>query len=177
MGGWIPFQTLLVSLLGTLLPLLRRLVPEMSLSSRQIPLPFPILTCNGYDDADLERSAIAIRKVRHYAKTLGIIFRDEVAPGHDVKTNEQIKDYVRAFGWGHHAIGTAKMGTNDDNMAVVDGQFKVRGAQSLRVVDSSVLPNHPGFYVMIPLYMLAEKASDDIAKGNVTISPASLGCM
>jgi choline dehydrogenase len=140
------------------------------------PFAVPAIDFNGYEDEDLERSVVAIRMIRKMAKKFGLFFRDEVAPGHDVKTDEDIKAYIRAFAWGHHSIGTAKMGATDDVMAVVDGQFKVRGAQSLRVVDSSVLPSHPGFYVMIPLYMLAEKASDDIARDNVTISPASLGC-
>lgn len=143
--------------------------------------PFEVVKIdfNGYDDEDLARSAVAIRMVRKWVKTLplaGLIFHDEDAPGPKVKSEEDIKAYVSAFGWGHHAIGTAKMGANSDIMAVVDGKFKLRGVQNLRIADASVFPNHAGFYPMIPIYMMAEKAAEDIINDDVTINPASLGC-
>jgi choline dehydrogenase len=140
--------------------------------------PFDVVDIdfNGYDDDDLTKSADAISWIRKLAKSLGPLFSHEIVPGSDVKSEEDIKAFVSRRGWGHHAIGTAKMGASSDPMAVVDGQFRVRGVQSLRVADASVLPNHPGFYVMIPLYMLAEKAADDIIKENFTINPASFSC-
>jgi choline dehydrogenase-like flavoprotein len=39
-----------------------------------------------------------------------------------------------------HPVGTAKMGTDDDPMAVIDGQLRVRGVDGLRVIDASVMP-------------------------------------
>jgi len=45
---------------------------------------------------------------------------------------------------------------------VVDGNFLVYGTNNLRVVDASVFPNIPGYYPMIPLLMISEKASDVI---------------
>ena len=49
-------------------------------------------------------------------------------------------------------------------MAVLDSQFRVRGVEGLRVVDASVFPKIPGFYIALPLYIVAEKASDVIVK-------------
>jgi len=43
---------------------------------------------------------------------------------------------------------------------VVDNNFKVYGTQNLRVVDSSIFPNIPGYYPMVPILMISEKASD-----------------
>ena len=59
---------------------------------------------------------------------------------------------------------TAAIGADDDPMAVLDSEFKVRGTEGLRVVDASVFPKIPGFYIALPLYIVAEKASDVIIK-------------
>ena len=59
-------------------------------------------------------------------------------------------------------------------MAVVNGQFQVHGVKSLRVVDASVFPEQPGLFPMISIYMLAEKATEDILQANITIG--DLGC-
>ncbi len=38
----------------------------------------------------------------------------------------------------------------------------MRGVQGLRVVDASVFARIPGFFVVMPIYMIAEKAADAI---------------
>lgn len=45
-------------------------------------------------------------------------------------------------------------------MAVVDNQFRVYGKKNLRVVDASVFPRIPGYFIVTSVYMIAEKASD-----------------
>jgi choline dehydrogenase-like flavoprotein len=48
-------------------------------------------------------------------------------------------------------------------MAVLDGNFKVRGGiKNLRVVDASVFPRIPGFFIVSSIYLIAEKAADVI---------------
>ena len=47
-------------------------------------------------------------------------------------------------------------------MAVVDGDFRVYGTRNLRVVDASVFPRIPGYFILTPIYMISEKASDVI---------------
>jgi choline dehydrogenase-like flavoprotein len=47
-------------------------------------------------------------------------------------------------------------------MAVVDSRFRVHGVEGLRVVDASVFPRIPGFFIVTPVYMVSEKASDVI---------------
>jgi len=49
-----------------------------------------------------------------------------------------------------------------DSLAVLDSNFRVRGTTNLRVVDASVFPYIPGFFIVIPIYMIAEKASEVI---------------
>jgi choline dehydrogenase len=49
-------------------------------------------------------------------------------------------------------------------MAVVDSEFRVHGTQNLRVVDASVFPRIPGFFIVSAIYMISEKAADVILK-------------
>lgn len=88
----------------------------------------------------------------------------EVWPGADVQTPEEIDTFVRDEAWGHHASCSAKIGGDDDPMAVLDSRFNVRGVDGLRVVDASVFPEIPGFFILMPILMVSERASDVIVE-------------
>jgi choline dehydrogenase-like flavoprotein len=45
---------------------------------------------------------------------------------------------------------------------VVDSGFRVYGTRGLRVVDASVFPRIPGFFIVSAVYMIGEKAADVI---------------
>ena len=68
-------------------------------------------------------------------------------PAPSVRTREDIARYVRDNAWGHHASCTCPIGADGDPMAVLDGRFRVRGTRGLRVVDASVFPRIPGFFI------------------------------
>ncbi|KAJ7144365.1 glucose-methanol-choline oxidoreductase, partial [Mycena epipterygia] len=87
---------------------------------------------------------------------------ERVFPAPSVQTDEQIKDHILENVFGHHACCTNKMGVASDPMAVLDGNFRVRGVANLRVVDISSWPIIPGFFVATPTYMMSEKAADVI---------------
>ena len=88
--------------------------------------------------------------------------RQEVLPGPEVQTDKQIRNYIRNQAWGHHCSCTAKIGRRDDPMAVIDNNFKVYGTKNLRVVDACVFPHIPGYFIVLPIYMISEKAADVI---------------
>ena len=89
--------------------------------------------------------------------------REEIAPGPSVpSTREAIAKWVTNNAWGHHASCSCRMGPDGDPMAVVDSRFRVIGAQGLRIVDASVFPRIPGFFIVAPIYMISEKATDAI---------------
>ncbi|MGE0814038.1 MAG: GMC family oxidoreductase [Vicinamibacterales bacterium] len=85
----------------------------------------------------------------------------EVLPGPQVADDAAVKDHVRFNAWGHHACGTCAIGPEDQG-GVVDGRFRVHGIDGLRVVDASVFPAIPGFFIASAVYMIGEKAADAI---------------
>ena len=98
-------------------------------------------------------------------------FRDkELAPGPDVKTDDDLDAFIRATALtAHHPCGTCKMGTDD--MAVVDPELKVRGVGGLRVIDASVFPDLVGGNINAPTIMIAERTSD-LIRGKAPLAPA-----
>jgi choline dehydrogenase len=87
----------------------------------------------------------------------------EIQPGERVRTDDEIDAFIRekvesAF----HPSCTCKMGRLRDAMAVVDKETRVIGVESLRVVDSSIMPSITTGNLNAPTIMLAEKAADHI---------------
>jgi len=83
----------------------------------------------------------------------------EVYPGRQVDEQAEIAEFVRNQSWGHHASCTAPIGRAGDPNAVLDSHFRVQGTSGLRVVDASVFPRIPGFFIVVPIYMVSEKAA------------------
>jgi choline dehydrogenase len=121
---------------------------------------------NGEGDKDLQATYEGFQFARKAFDSLIPLDGDfdEVWPGNIVTNREEAKQFLKDEAWGHHASCTCPIGSDDDPMAVLDSQFKVRGTDGLRVVDASVFPKIPGFYIALPLYMVAEKASNVIIK-------------
>lgn len=86
----------------------------------------------------------------------------ELLPGPAVKTRQDIKEFIKNEAWGHHASCSCKIGLDTDPLAVLDKDFKVYGTKNLRVVDASVFPRIPGFFIVTAIYMISEKATDVI---------------
>jgi choline dehydrogenase len=86
----------------------------------------------------------------------------EIWPGPDLTTDDDIRKFVRDNAWGHHACGTCAIGPDNDPTAVLDSDFRVRGVSGLRIVDASVFPRIPGYFIATAIYMVSEKAADVI---------------
>lgn len=126
------------------------------------------------DPLDQQTAVAGLRWARELAQQpeLAKYIEHELEPGADLKTDEELLEYARETGGTiYHPVGTCKMGADGDKMAVVDDQLRVRGVESLRVVDASVMPRLVSGNTNAPTIAIAEKASDMIratAKERVT---------
>jgi choline dehydrogenase len=110
---------------------------------------------------DLSAVVTAIRFARQLSTGLDELFDYEESPGVDLQTDAQLIQYVHDRAWGHHASCSCAIGPPQSG-GVLDSDFRVHGVQGLRVVDASVFPRIPGFFIAAAVYMIAEKAADVI---------------
>ena len=112
---------------------------------------------------DLDSVVDGIRFVRRLTDQLRKknIIADETLPGEELQSDDELRQYVRNNAWGHHASCTCAIGSREAG-GVLDSRFRVHGTQGLRVVDASVFPRIPGFFIACAVYMIGEKAADVI---------------
>jgi choline dehydrogenase-like flavoprotein len=112
---------------------------------------------------DLDSVVEGIKLVRTLTEKLkrdGLIEREEL-PGEQLRTEDELRDFVRDNAWGHHASCTCRIGPREQG-GVLGSDFRVHGTHGLRVVDASVFPRIPGFFIVSAVYMIGEKAADVI---------------
>ncbi|AWI62397.1 GMC family oxidoreductase [Sinorhizobium fredii] len=112
-------------------------------------------------NVDLDAVVEGIRFVRKAVDGMDDLVADEEEPGRNITSANALRDYVRDNAWGHHACGTCAIGPPALG-GVVDSAFRVHGISGLRVVDASVFPRIPGYFLATAVYMVAEKAADVI---------------
>lgn len=113
--------------------------------------------------ADLDAVVDGIKFVRRINSKLrdeGMI-AEERLPGERLQSEDELRDFVRDNAWGHHASCSCPIGPRERG-GVLDGNFRVHGVSGLRVVDASVFPRIPGFFIVSAVYMIGEKAADVI---------------
>jgi choline dehydrogenase len=99
-----------------------------------------------------------VRRVTEALKQKDLLDREEL-PGAEVTSDDDLAQFVRSHAWGHHACGTCAISPRDRG-GVLASDFSVHGTRNLRVVDASVFPRIPGFFIVSSVYMVAEKAAD-----------------
>jgi choline dehydrogenase-like flavoprotein/cytochrome P450 len=120
-------------------------------------------------EADLAALRDGVRQVREINRRIGAL-SSEVQPGATKPDGStDLDDWLRNEAWGHHACGTCRLGRDSwqedvsklsDGYAVVDSKFRVHGTRDLRIVDASVFPRIPGYFIVTSVFMLSEKAAD-----------------
>jgi choline dehydrogenase-like flavoprotein len=136
------------------------------------PRDTPLIDFNYFEEGsdtageDLDSVVAGIRFVRRLTRKLkaeGWVTAEE-QPGDALQSDDELKDFVRTRAWGHHASCTCAIGPRATG-GVLGGDFRVHGTHGLRVVDASVFPRIPGFFIASAVYMIAEKAADAILAG------------
>jgi choline dehydrogenase len=130
------------------------------------PLDKPLIHPNYLAaEADLTRLVQGVRMARQIFATRAFApwAQQELTPGPDVRTDGQLRSWVRqnadSF---HHQGGSCKMGS--DEAAVVDPHLRVYGVEGLRVADASVMPSVPSGNCHAAILMIAERAADFVKK-------------
>ena len=113
-------------------------------------------------EADQRVAAESLRVTRRIVSQPALARFDpvEYKPGVQYQSDE---DLVRLAGeiatTIFHPVGTTKMGTDSDPLAVLDSQLRVRGVDALRVVDAGAMPTITSGNTNSPTLMMAEQAA------------------
>jgi len=118
---------------------------------------------NDVEGQDLDSVVDGIKFVRRMTAELKEenLIAEEELPGEAVQSDADLRTFVRDHAWGHHASCTCAIGEREEG-GVLDSHFRVHGVSGLRVVDASVFPRIPGFFIASSIYMIGEKAADVI---------------
>lgn len=113
------------------------------------------------DDHDLEVMVEGIKIARNILKgpALDEYRGAEYLPGDAVRTDDEIRDYIRNNTQTiYHPVGTCKMGP--DGMSVVDSKLRVHGIRGLRVADASIMPRIINGNTNATCMVIGEKCAD-----------------
>lgn len=120
------------------------------------------------DEVDLKMTVEGLKMMRDIMgqPALAKHIKKEHYPGAGVKSEQDHIDYVRQHGrTSYHPVGTCKMGSESDALAVVDPALRVRGIDGLRVCCSSTMPSLVSSNTNAASIMIGEKAAD-LIRGN-----------
>lgn len=124
----------------------------------------PVIAPNYLSTADDRKvAADSLRLTRKIIQSaaLGPYSPDEYKPGKQYQTDEELIKAAGDIGTTiFHPVGTCKMGRDDDPMAVLDSELRVRGIHHLRVVDASAMPTITSGNTAAPTMMIAQRAAE-----------------
>ena len=131
---------------------------------------YPILDYNLLDhEEDLRRSRDGVRKVvgmEGHPEIAALIDKRVYPEDADLESDAALDLWMkRSVGTGHHISCTAKMGPSTDPMAVVDQYGNVYGAEGLRVVDASIMPECVRANINFTVLVIGERVADLIKQG------------
>ena len=114
-------------------------------------------------DYDRRGTVAAIRKARELFATppLADVVGKELGPGPHVQSDEDLLQWIcESAETTYHPVGTCKMGSKDDPMAVVDDQLRVHSIAGLRIADASIMPTLTSGNTNAPSIMIGEKCAE-----------------
>lgn len=111
------------------------------------------------NDLPTLRLGFKIARETAYQPPLARFRGEETAPGLAVKSDGDIDAWIRnVVNTVNHPACTCPMGSGPE--AVLDPQLRVRGAERLRVVDASAMPDLVSAHINACVLMMAERAAD-----------------
>lgn len=130
------------------------------------------------DPEDMRRMVEGIRICWQLAQTPEVqafVERVPILTDELMASDEAVEGLLRmTIGTTFHPVGTARMGPDGDELAVVDQFCRVRGVEGLRVVDASVMPTIPRANTNLTCIMIGERVADWMKEEPVD-APMSVG--
>jgi choline dehydrogenase len=125
----------------------------------------PIINLNYLDDReDMRRMSDGVRlawRLMHEGPLAPMLKEFVNLTPEVVKSESALESFIRDNSTTiFHPVGTAKMGPDNDPMAVVDQYCRVRGVEGLRVVDASIMPNIVRANTNLTCIMIGERVAD-----------------
>ena len=102
-----------------------------------------------------------VRRINAELRQAGLI-ADEERPGEHVQSDARAARLRPRPRLGPPRVLLVRRSGRGSGGGVLTSDFRVHGTHGLRVVDASVFPRIPGFFPVSAIYMVAEKAADDI---------------
>jgi len=130
---------------------------------RSAPLIDPQFLSEAADLDDLRQGVERLREIVRQPALQAYIRRnlDPGAFGDAPALSRWIRAHAETI---YHPSGTCRMGVDD--MAVVDGELRVRGISNLRVADASIMPDVIRGNTNLPVIAIGEKAADLILRSS-----------
>jgi choline dehydrogenase len=139
---------------------------RVTLASRDPRIPPEIEFGLLRNPKDLEKLADCFELARRIAATkpFSDYFNEEISPGPEVSSREEIKSYLREQVQTYigHMTASAPMGSEDDPRAVVDENGKVRHVEGLYAGDASIMPDCPSVAINPTVILMAETVADRV---------------
>ncbi|MDP3842985.1 MAG: GMC family oxidoreductase [Oxalobacteraceae bacterium] len=112
------------------------------------------------EDRSIAASSLTLTRTIVSAPALQKYAPQELKPGAQFRSEQELARAAGDIGTTiFHPVGTCKMGRDDDPLAVLDSQLRVRGVAGLRVVDASVMPTITSGNTNSPTIMIAERVA------------------
>jgi choline dehydrogenase len=130
------------------------------------PSDAPVIVANYLSTENDRRKMIAAVQWQRrifQQPALAAVVDGELVPGEEVRTDDEILDYIRREAVSiFHPVGTCRMG--DDPMAVVDDHLCLHGIAGLRIADASVMPGLLSGNTNATVVMIGERAAEWMLK-------------
>ena len=125
---------------------------------------YPDLFLNLLDtDKDVERMAEGIRIAKDLmeSKPMRPLIQNITSPtNYILNSRESFHNWLRTNTvTGHHLTGTCRMGSDTDDMSVVDSNGKVKGVSNVQIADASIMPESVRANTNATTMMIGEKIS------------------
>lgn len=131
------------------------------------PRDTPVINFNWFEgpggELDLQAMTEGVQNLLDVMDAVGEPYTpyESIQPIPGLEMKQSIADTV----FSHHATSTCRVGPKDNKEYCVDSKFKVNGVDGLRVVDASIFPYSPGAYPIASVFIVSEKAFQDIIHG------------